>query len=105
MLRCKDNTIYTGITKDLKRRFEEHKNKTKKCAKYTYFHDVISIEAAWECENRIMASKLECYIKRLNKSQKEQIICKGTKLSDIVIMVEDKDYVRVKDSNITGIQR
>lgn len=96
MLRCKNNSIYTGITKDLERRFNEHKNKTKKCAKYTYFHDVVCIEAAWECEDRSMASKLECYIKRLSKSEKEALIKADTKLSDIVIMVEDEDYKRVK---------
>lgn len=96
MLRCKNNSIYTGITTDIKRRFGEHKNKTKKCAKYTYFHDAVLLEAVWECENRSMASKLECYIKRLNKSEKEALIKLDTRLSDIVIMVEDKDYKRVK---------
>lgn len=96
MIRCKNNSIYTGITTDLERRFSEHKNKTKKCAKYTYFHDAVLLEAAWECENRSMASKLECYIKRLNKSEKEHIISKDSILSDTVIMVEDKDYKRVK---------
>mgnify|MGYP003322243924 CR=1 FL=1 len=40
MLRCKDNSIYTGITTDLERRFEEHSKKTVKCAKYALNHDV-----------------------------------------------------------------
>ena len=35
MIRCKDNTIYTGITTDVKRRMEEHFRKDKKCAKPT----------------------------------------------------------------------
>ena len=35
MLRCKDNSIYTGITTNLERRMEEHLQKTDKCAKYT----------------------------------------------------------------------
>lgn len=95
MIRCKDNTIYTGITTDLQRRFNEHKTKSEKCAKYTYFHEAVSLEAAWKCEDRSMASKLECYIKRLSKKEKEQLINSKTKLSDIIIMVEDKDYVKV----------
>ncbi|MBQ3573901.1 MAG: GIY-YIG nuclease family protein, partial [Clostridia bacterium] len=33
MMRCSDNSLYTGITTDLERRFEEHKSK--KGAKYT----------------------------------------------------------------------
>ena len=29
MIRCEDNSIYTGMTSDIKRRFEEHLNKDK----------------------------------------------------------------------------
>ena len=74
MIRCKDNSIYTGITTDLNRRFEEHLNKTSKCAKYTLKHDVEKIECAWKSENRELASKLEFHIKKLNKSKKEILI-------------------------------
>ena len=35
MLRCENNSIYTGITSDIKRRMEEHFSQNKKCAKYT----------------------------------------------------------------------
>ena len=35
MLRCKDNSLYTGITTDLARRIEEHLSQGEKCAKYT----------------------------------------------------------------------
>lgn len=74
MVRCKDNSIYTGITTDLERRLKEHMKKEEKCAKYTLNHTVIKLEAAWESETRSQASKLEYYIKTLTKSQKERII-------------------------------
>lgn len=74
MLRCKDNSIYTGMTKDIKRRIEEHMQKTEKCAKYTISHDVIKVEAVWETENRANASKLEYHLKHLKKQQKENLI-------------------------------
>jgi len=35
MLRCEDNSIYTGIAKDLEHRLNEHFTKDEKCAKYT----------------------------------------------------------------------
>ena len=38
MLRCNDNSIYTGITTDLSRRFLEHTSQDTKCAKYTLSH-------------------------------------------------------------------
>ena len=67
MLRCEDGTIYTGITTNLKRRMQEHFNKSKKCAKYTLRHSAKKLELAWESENRVLASKLEYQIKKLTK--------------------------------------
>ena len=74
MIRCCDNSIYTGITTDINRRFNEHKNKTDKCAKYTKNHDVKKIEALWMCENKKIASILEYHIKKLTKDKKEYLI-------------------------------
>ena len=74
MIRCKDQSIYTGITTDIKRRWQEHLKKEEKCAKYTKRHSVLKIETAWETENRILASKLEFHIKKLTKKQKEKLI-------------------------------
>lgn len=74
IIRCKDNSLYTGITTDLERRFNEHKNKIG--AKYTKRHEVDKIEIAWSCENRSIASKLEYHLKKLSKKEKEAIIQK-----------------------------
>lgn len=74
MIRCKDNSLYTGITTDLQRRFNEHKEKGEKTAKYTLTHSALKMEIAWKSENRVLASKLEFQIKRLTKKQKEALI-------------------------------
>ena len=74
MLRCMDNSIYTGITVDVERRLKEHKEKGKKSAKYTLVHSAEKIEAVWESENKSLASRLEFNIKRLKKSEKEELI-------------------------------
>lgn len=74
MLRCKDNSLYTGITTNISRRMEEHFSKNEKCAKYTFHHDVLKLEKLWTTENRSLASKLEFNIKKLNKLQKENLI-------------------------------
>ncbi|MBQ9674069.1 MAG: GIY-YIG nuclease family protein [Ruminococcus sp.] len=73
MLLCNDNSIYTGITTDLSRRFYEHLN-SQKGAKYTRTHTPLKILAAWKSSNRSTASKLEYRIKKLTKTAKEQII-------------------------------
>ena len=74
MLRCEDNSIYTGITVDLKRRMREHFNQDEKCAKYTKRHKPVKLESAWKSENRATASKLEYLIKKLTKQEKEALI-------------------------------
>ena len=74
MLRCKDNTIYTGITVDINRRMEEHFSKNNKYAKYTFTHIAKKLEVVWETENKSLASKLEYAIKKLTKVKKEELI-------------------------------
>lgn len=74
IIRCTDNSLYTGITTDVKRRFEEHLAQNDKSAKYTRTHKALKLEAVWQSENRISASKLEYQIKRLKKMQKENLI-------------------------------
>ena len=76
MLRCKDNSIYTGITTDVKRRMKEHKVKDVKGAKYTKHHEFLKLECVFSSENRVSASKLEYHIKKLSKKEKEDIILK-----------------------------
>ena len=46
MLRCADNSLYTGYTTDLKRRLREHRGGIKG-AKYTRLRRVEGIAAAW----------------------------------------------------------
>ena len=82
MLRCEDNSIYTGITTNVERRMNEHFNRSDKCAKYTLRHFAKKLESVWETEDRILASKLEYYIKELSKKQKEEIIKKSEKFEE-----------------------
>lgn len=74
MLRCMDNSIYTGITTDIERRMNEHFSKDKRCAKYTETHTPKKLESLWETDTRVFASKLEYHIKSLTKKQKESLI-------------------------------
>ena len=83
MLRCSDNSIYTGITVNIEKRMKEHFSKDKNCAKYTLTHSAKKLECVWQTENRVFASKLEYHIKKLTKIQKEQLV-KNHKLDDVL---------------------
>ena len=77
MLRCKDNSIYTGITNDIEKRMNDHFSKSKNGAKYTKSHDALRLEIAWKTNEKTDACKLEYWIKKLSKCQKEALICEG----------------------------
>lgn len=100
MLRCEDNSIYTGIAKDLKRRIEEHFTKNKKCAKYTLNHSAMKLECAWKTENRVLASKLEYHIKRLTKIKKEELIQKNNIEELLAPKIDESMYNRIEINKI-----
>ncbi len=85
ILRCENSSLYTGITTDVERRFNEHKDGSIKGAKYTKTHKPLGVEAVWECNSKIDASKLEYRIKKLPKSEKEELILSNEETLKLVI--------------------
>ncbi len=73
IVRCKDNSLYTGITKDLEKRIDEHNN-SPLWAKYTRNKRPISLIWSKEVSDRSQASKSERLIKKMTKTQKEELI-------------------------------
>ena len=80
MLRCADNSIYTGMTNNIEQRLNKHILGLG--AKYTKTHQVEKIEAIWRSKTKSLACKLEFQIKQLTKKEKEDLI-KGAKLRNI----------------------
>ena len=73
IVRCQDNSLYTGITTDIERRVFEH-NFSKKGAKYTRSRRPVHSVYSEEVESRSIAQKREHYIKSLKKTCKEKLI-------------------------------
>lgn len=76
IIRCADNTLYTGITTDLSRRMDEHNglDKEKKGAKYTAARRPVTLVYSAKLPNRSEASKEEARIKKLTREEKEILI-------------------------------
>lgn len=68
MLRCSDETIYTGLTNDVLKRLATHN--TGAGAKYTRSRRPVTLLAVWKCETRSAASKLELQLKALPRAKK-----------------------------------
>lgn len=73
ILRCANNSLYTGITNDLESRMAAHKNGTG--SKYVRAHLPFEIVYTEEFENRSEAQKREAVVKRLTKTEKE-LLCR-----------------------------
>lgn len=73
MVKCSDNTLYTGITTDLERRVIEH-NGSPKGAKYTKARRPVTLVYYEPSANKSHASKREYQIKQLTKQEKHQLI-------------------------------
>ena len=68
ILRCKDKTLYTGITNDLVKRLAAHRAGTG--AKYTKSHPPDKIVYTEKCRGRSAAQKREAAIKKLSRAEK-----------------------------------
>ncbi|AWV91281.1 GIY-YIG nuclease family protein [Bradymonas sediminis] len=69
VLRCADDTLYTGITTDLSRRVHEH-NHSPRGAKYTASRRPVELAGAWEKASRSEAASAEWHFKKLTRQQK-----------------------------------
>lgn len=85
ILHCENNTYYTGYTTDLTRRFQEHLQGTDKC-KFTRSFKPISIAQSWKIYGtKGTAMKIENFIKKMNKIQKQQLILFPHKLEELFL--------------------
>jgi len=72
ILRCDDGSLYTGITNDLIRRFDQHNAGT--ASRYTRSRLPVTLAYQEEQRNQSMALKRELAIKALSRKAKEALI-------------------------------
>lgn len=73
MLRCADNSLYTGVTTNVERRIAEH-NAEKSVTKYTRVRQPVSVAYQEKAESRSEACKREAQLKKLTKKDKEALV-------------------------------
>ncbi len=73
IVQCNDNTLYTGIAKDVNKRIDEHNN-SDKGAKYTRVRRPVELVYEEKLEDRSSASKRENAIKKLTRKKKLDLI-------------------------------
>ncbi len=72
ILRCRDDTLYTGVTDDLERRLAAHNSG--KGAKYTRGRGPVTLQYREVCDSHRAALRREYAIKRLKRPEKLALI-------------------------------
>lgn len=80
ILRCRDDTLYTGITTDVEKRLEAHRSG--KGAKYTRGRGPLELVYREECSSHSDALKRELKIKALPRQEKIKLMETCRKMSE-----------------------
>lgn len=72
ILRCRDGSLYTGITTDVEKRLEAHRSG--KGAKYTRGRGPLELVYQEECGDHSAALKRELEIKAMTREEKLKLI-------------------------------
>ena len=73
ILKCADDTLYTGITANLERRVWQH-NFSTQGARYTRSRRPVKLVYKKEFETHLMVTREELRIKKLSRKEKLKII-------------------------------
>ncbi|RTE64522.1 GIY-YIG nuclease family protein [Amphritea opalescens] len=77
ILRCADDSLYTGVTTDTVRRLNEHNFDDRLGAKYTRPRRPVSLVYQQACANRSAACKREAEIKKMSRPAKLKLLQRG----------------------------
>jgi len=72
IIRCSDDSLYSGITNDLKHRVKEHNSG--KGAKYTLNRRPVVLVYSEKCAGISEARKREAQVKKWSKKNKERLV-------------------------------
>ena len=86
MIRCSDNSLYTGITNCLSRRLKEHATNGAASAKYLRGKGPSELVFTCTVGSRSNALRAESRLKRLSKIKKEHLATGRASLVDLNIL-------------------
>lgn len=74
MVRCKDRSLYIGITTDVNKRFAQHQAQGARCAKYLRGRGPLTLVFQEAIGDKSQALKREYALKQLPKHAKETLV-------------------------------
>ena len=89
VVRCRDGTLYTGISTDVDRRLAEHSGGGDAGSKYLKGRAPLKLLFQRRLGSRSLALKVENSVKKLSKAKKEKLICVPGCIEEIVRRVNE----------------
>lgn len=74
LIRCRDSTLYTGISTDVNRRFAQHQGAGNAGSKYLKGRGPLSLVFQEKLGSRSLALKAERKVKMMSKARKENLV-------------------------------
>jgi len=84
MVRCRDGSLYTGITTDVSRRFAEHRESSISGAKYLRGRGPLTLVFQKQIGSQSLALSVEGKVKKLSKTVKEKLVIDNTLIDTII---------------------
>lgn len=84
ILRCGNGAFYTGITTDVVRRLDEHRQGGRRAARFT--RAFAPVELVYHCRigSKRMACRVEYYIKRLPREKKAWLVSQKVPMDRLI---------------------
>ncbi len=89
ILRCADDTLYTGISTDVEKRLQAHRSG--RGAKYTRSRCPLTLVYRESCGSHSQALKRECRIKSMTRAEKLQLIRQESETAGQQIAAEERN--------------
>lgn len=74
IVRCADDSLYTGVATDLARRVNEHNTDDRLGARYTRARRPVQLVYSEVCADRSNAQQREYALRKLSRVQKERLL-------------------------------
>jgi putative endonuclease len=92
MVRCRNGSLYTGISTDVERRLIQHRGKDDTGSKYLKGRGPLTLVFQKKVGSQSLALKVERQIKKLSRARKEKLIGSPEYLEDIVSQANPVAY-------------
>ena len=89
LIRCRDGSLYTGITIDVARRFAQHREGGAAGAKYLKGRGPLTLVFKKKLGSNSLALKVERRVKKLSKAKKEELVRTGKGIGQMIKQINE----------------